>query len=229
LHAGILFISFAATGANCWAGAACLDPGARSNTAAYQPGQPIPVGFGVSGPTDQDPVGEIPDQCKTFYFMVPPVNYAGKGPPGGWGGLVLTFDRQVDGASFIFDPNCPTPIDGVPQDPLNIVTMRFSNRSYGFLPTDSPVRNQQGQFYSVFVVTVMYDPESGEPSLVLGTVDAPKSFWQGKPKNQGFGFQGDDGFSALAPEPSYQFPLLLSCPILLFLWMRRRHAPADRE
>src|SRR5947207_2308613 len=82
---------------------------AEWNPTYVKSGQP---GFGISGPTDKDPGADmLNDACLTLEFNVPPAG-DGKSSPGGWGGLTLSFDRPIDGGSFVFDPVCPTPVDG---------------------------------------------------------------------------------------------------------------------
>jgi hypothetical protein len=150
--------------------------------------------------------------------------------------LILTFDRPIDGASFIFDPFCPDPLPGVVEDPLNpgkpedpvgtdeAQTFRFNNRAYGFLPTDSNTKAGD-QIFSVFAVTVRYDANfDGDPGpgILWGLPEAPLSFWQGKASKQGFGFAGVDGFlpaqdSLSAPEPASIVELALGVCALVLL------------
>ncbi|MCU1238107.1 MAG: hypothetical protein JWP63_6074 [Candidatus Solibacter sp.] len=68
----------------------------------------------------------------TFSFVVPEVPAIQKKQgSGGWGWLVLTFDEPIDGGSFIFNPDCPTAIDGVLNAGDGNQTIRLGPGNYG--------------------------------------------------------------------------------------------------
>jgi hypothetical protein len=110
---------------------------------------------------------------------------------------ILEGARPVDGASFIYDPACPDPIQGVTQDPNDTepTTLRFSNKKYAFLRTDFPT--PAGGIYSYLVVTVMYDPKDIDdtgPNIVYGPDDAPYASGRGNPHNRDLVLQGSTDF-----------------------------------
>ena len=195
-------------------------PSTATNPADWNPNY-IPSGnpgFGVSGPTDLDDgstgdADKADDACLTFVFNVPSTDLNNKtDSPFGWGGLTLSFDKPIDGGSFIFDPVCPTPVDGTlgqvldslgePLVGLNqSITFKptLGGRAYYALPTDTPVgkprysaidySDTQAPNFSQFAVTIMFDASQGVPTLLSdnGRGD-PESFWVGKPSKQNGGF-----------------------------------------
>jgi hypothetical protein len=209
-------------------------------------GQP---GFGTSGPTDQD-VADGTDACLTLEFDVPAPSID-KGYAG-WGGLTLSFDKAIDGGSFVFDPACPTPADGtlgqVMDGGKNLVgpnqSITFSPGNYRLNPTGTPntATNKDGTpkyppgsqaaNYSQFAVTIMYDTEAGVPQmLVTDSNGKPLSYWVGKPGKQNNGFTpyqgatgpGTPGVDYALVAPEPSFmPLLLCGCVSLGFIYRRR-------
>ena len=204
------------------AAAPCSAPGMRPGGApstsmnqanwnkTYVPsGQP---GFGVSGPTDQDdpPADAADDACLTLEFNVPPAANKPQAP-GGWGGLTLTFDRPIDGGSFVFDPVCPTPVNGTLGQVLDIggeptvgpnqsivFKPTLNGRAYYGLPTGTTAgkpkysttdfTNTQAPNFSQFAVTIMYDASQGVPQVSTSFGNNPQTYWVGKPGMQNGGF-----------------------------------------
>jgi len=177
----------------------------------------------MSGPTDQDDgntgdADKADDACLTLRFNVP-ATYDGKDRPYGWGGLTLTFDKAIDGGSFIYDPVCPTAQDGTlgqikPGDaepttlPNQSITFKpvLGGKPYYAQPTDTAAgkpygsetdyTDTQAPNYSLFVVTIMYDASQGVPQLQANDlVGGPGSFWVGKPGKQANGFSPYRGLS----------------------------------
>jgi hypothetical protein len=211
------------------AAAPCSAPGTRPgggpststnqanwNQTYVRSGQP---GFGVSGPTDQDdpPADAADDACLTLEFNVPAAANKPQAP-GGWGGLTLTFDRPIDGGSFVFDPVCPTPVDGTLGQVLDIggeptvgpnqsivFKPTLNGRAYYALPTGTAVgkpkysttdfTNTQAPNFSQFAVTIMYDASLGVPQISSSFDGNPQSYWVGKPGKQNGGFTPYTGSS----------------------------------
>ncbi len=87
---------------------------------------------------DQDPsqgpdTDAADDVCMTLAFNVPAVGYKKTGEAG-WGGLVLTFNRQIDGGSFIFNPICPIQTDGIIGTSPVAVKGNPTNNAIEFVP-----------------------------------------------------------------------------------------------
>jgi hypothetical protein len=214
VQASLLIACLVAAGAQAWsapinnpgAPAACLPAGSRNNAA--KPGQ---VGYAVSGPVDTDPLSPVDntdptiDMCITFYFSVPEVaNAFGKTSGGldGWGALVLDFSAPIDGASFIFDPSCPTTVQGTlntaqvisgvdgsviaPNTMVQLVPAVTGTGGAGYQLPETSTFNSDGVEYQQLAVTIMYDTNSkndgsGNP-LPVPTIVPGQSFWQSKPK-----------------------------------------------
>src|SRR5947209_3013193 len=110
----------------CWADACPV-------ITAGGPGQPVIPG--AQGPSDQDTTGVDAggeDQCFSLTFQVPATPYS-KQSTGGWGALVLTFDRGIDGGSFIFTPKCADAQDGFIDPTSNSKTIQLGPGAYGLL------------------------------------------------------------------------------------------------
>ena len=140
-----------------------------------------PIGCPASGPpTDKDPIedpGGSADVCAGVWFNVPAVpDSQSKQGSGGWGSLVLSFDRPIDGASFVFGPDCPTPLDGkLSPDGKSILLsplLATPARAYALGPTNSPSDSGKGNF-KMFEVTILYDVDGGLPELIFG-------YWKSK-------------------------------------------------
>jgi hypothetical protein len=184
-------------------------------------------------PADQDPNdADGPDNCFTGSFKVPADPYdKSSGGYGGWGALVLTFNKPIDGASFVFDPQCDTPADGflsadkmsVGLGPAYNANGFVSGKGYRLGATGTQVPGgDPTDIFQDFVYTIRYDGNVA-PNLVSG-------FWQAKPKDPK---AGEDPFTAnysgqknsdlaTVPEPSYLPPLLLGSVLLLAFWRRRK-------
>jgi hypothetical protein len=191
-------------------------PSTSMNQANWNPNY-IPsgsAGFGVSGPKDKDDgdagdPDKNDDACLTLLFRVP-ATVEGKLSPFGWGGLTLTFDRAIDGGSFIFDPVCPVPQDGIlgqitpgsgePTTPFGTsITFQplVDSKPYYLQTTGKEVgkpqtidfTGTQAPNYSLFAVTIMYDESLGVPQLQASDINGdPASYWVGKPGRQANGF-----------------------------------------
>jgi hypothetical protein len=113
----------------------------------------------------------------SFSFNVPPPPYD-KTSNQGWGYLVLTFDRPVEGGSFVFPPDCLDPTDGV-INPDNLAMIRFGPGSYGLGETGAPsVGASAPAPYGKLTVTVEYDEADGVPELQFG--EGGISYWKAK-------------------------------------------------
>jgi len=175
-------------------------------------------------PTDQDPnETDGPDKCMTFSFTVPEVPAVQKKQgSGGWGWLVLTFDEPIDGGSFVFNPDCPTPIDGVLNAADGNMTIRLGPGNYGLGATGADATVGPGKNLE-FEVTITYDDGTFVPNLTFG-------YWKSKTADFTYRPQGTlvDGQPIrnfdieLLPEPSYRLPLVLAGGLLVFLGKRRR-------
>ena len=100
--------------------------------------------------------------------------------PGGWGALVLTFDREIDGGSFIFAPDCPDPVQGTLSDDKKSILLKPIGL-YKIVATGSPAvkdNDDKKKIAETFDVTILYDIDAnrldgGVPNLVFG-------FWKSK-------------------------------------------------
>jgi hypothetical protein len=103
-----------------------------------------------------------------------------KSRPGGWGAIVLNFDRPITGGSFVFQPECPDPIAGN-LDPANNTVIQLGPGGYrlgetGETLTSPPLADTNphlGKKYGKLEVKIDYAGDI-EPKLQGG------SFWQNK-------------------------------------------------
>jgi hypothetical protein len=177
------------------------------------------------------------DPSITYTFNVPKA--PAKAKPGGWGFLVLTFDRAITSATFVFPPDCSDPTqnpEGFVSDDMK--TVQIGPGSYGLGQTGAA--DPKGGNYGTLSVTINYpDPAAPPPMIVFKSGDnTPLSFWQFK--NGGFTFNSEplvnvEGVdpavnrqdqalspSDLAPMPSPFWGGLVCCGLLLATRFARR-------
>jgi hypothetical protein len=181
----------------------------------------IVMAVGVSKAQD-GPDNDADDGTHIYSWDVAPLK-ANKTQGDGWGALVLTFSGPIEGATFIFTPDCPNPLPGK-IDPasstdggLSGTVIQLGPGAYGLVP---------GPGYGQFIVTVEFENESPEPSIT-------GAFWQSKPAPGGvrtWTINGDGTFdgagkdlSAALPEPS---SVLLSAfgliALIGYAWRKRK-------
>jgi hypothetical protein len=183
--------------------------------------------WAIPCPTDQDPGDDLGnDACfELGKFIVPPVpGSQDKSAPGGWGSLVLTFDREIDGGSFIFKTDCPDPTDGTLSPDKKSILLKPSG-VYKIVATGSPAVKDKTKVAETFDVTILYDIDAGVPNLVFG-------FW--KSKLTDFTYRPNPGdysntsakndfiFDVPLPEPSTVPLAAAGCALLLAFCRRRR-------
>ncbi len=140
--------------------------------------------IGVSVAQDND--NDADDGFYGMMFNVPAVPEAfGKSGTGGWGALVLTFSGPIEGATFVFNPACPTPLSGMIDPTSNNQTIQLGPGAYGLGPTGGTISRPAniggnpnpyiGQQYGGFWVVVEYENDGSAP---VPTVTG--AFWQSK-------------------------------------------------
>jgi hypothetical protein len=173
-------------------------------------------------------------QCDAgmVYYEIPvPAGPPGKLAPGGWGALVITLDQPAVFTTFVFDPACPLPTDGIPDLDSGVAAStiwQLGPGKYKLFQTDTPVDpdEPEGPFYGPFVIGINYDGNT-----------APKitsAFWQNKPVVEGdtiFAFNPQKDLMAdlsqlsAVPEPS-TLSLALPASLLLVVAARKKKASA---
>ena len=163
-----------------------------------------------------------------FSFLVPAPPY-NKTTNQGWGFLVLTFDRPIEGGSFVFLPDCSDPLDGVLS--LDEMSIRLGPGSYGLGATGAPsVGANAPTPYGTLDVTIEYDPDEGVPVLQFGT---GVSYWKAKradfvytPQSSTVTKNYDIPLTEqqIVPEPATLLPTLFGLA-LTATWLRRRRQP----
>jgi hypothetical protein len=109
----------------------------------------------------------------TYSISVPKHPFE-KSSPGGWGALVITFDKPASSTSFIFTPKCDTPTPGAGEPSSDGLTWQLGPGGYKLLPTGSKVKpdDPKSPVYGAFLVTVNFVDD-----------EVPKvasAFWQSK-------------------------------------------------
>jgi hypothetical protein len=132
-----------------------------------------------------------------------PATLEGKSSPGGWGALVVMFDRPITGGTFTFQPKCPTPLNGN-LNPADNTTIQLGPGGYGLGQTGTELTSPPllatdpdlGKKYGKFDFKINFDGDT-EPKI-------KSAFWQSKPVRsqvRRFDFiEGEDLRSV--PEPS---------------------------
>ncbi len=140
----------------------------------------------------------------TLNFDVPGA-LPGKQGAGGWGALVLSFDRAITASSFIFNPDCPTATNGIDEVGDMTTLLRPASGTYNLFATGSTVNGgpNDGQIRGQFQVTITFPDGSPPPKVTDG-------FWKSKP-----GSRSDPDFTfdstadlRFTPEPSTMVLLL---------------------
>jgi hypothetical protein len=161
------------------------------------------------------------------YSIPVPAGPPNKLEPGGWGALVITLDKPAVFTTFIFQPQCPLPTDGIPDPSTGVpeaTTWQLGPGGYKLGQTDAPVDPDQpnGPFFGPFLIGINFDGDVA-PRIT-------SAFWQNKPVTGGVrswtfnpqkDLMADLSQLTTVPEPS-TLCLVLPAAFLVGVFARRK-------
>ncbi len=149
---------------------------------------------------------------------------------GGWGALVIEFNSSADTASFIFQPNCPDPTEGIAEPESHGMLWQLGPAiRYGLPQTGTPSGEAGSPNYGPFLITLTFEGNTA-PTI-------SSAFWQSKPSPGGvttWTFNDKQDLMAqvkqfsVVPEPSTLTLALLAAPFLSLAFARQRFASRQR-